>query len=58
MDSLEFRILDATTVYQDNFGSIYWIEVLQGLRKVKHIGIKYYYVRNDVYRQIVDVKFT
>ena len=35
-------------MWQDNLGSISWTGKGQGLRKVKHIGIKYHYVRSMV----------
>ena len=37
-----------TVVYQDNLGTISWTDNVQGLRKVKHIGVKYHYVRSKV----------
>ena len=37
-----------TIVQQDNLGAICWTNAVQGLRKVKHIGIRYHFVRNAV----------
>ena len=34
-----------TVVNQDNLGAIAWTKEVQGLRNVKHMGIKYHYVR-------------
>lgn len=48
----------ATTIYQDNLGAISWTEHVQGLRKVKHVGIKYHYVRESVDAKHVTVQYT
>lgn len=47
-----------TIVHQDNLGAIYWTNEVQGLRKVKHIGIRYHYVRDAVEEKSVEVKYT
>ena len=46
-----------TVVYQDNLETISWTEGVQGLRKVKHVGIKYHYVRSKVYNATVKVLY-
>lgn len=46
-----------TTIYQDNLGAISWTEHVQGLMKVKHVGIKYHYVREAVVRKDVEVAY-
>lgn len=46
-----------TVVYQDNLGSISWTGTVQGIRKVKHIGVKYYYVRSKVENKTVKVLY-
>lgn len=47
-----------TNVYQDNLGTISWTTEVQGLRKVKHVGIRYSYVREAVDNQLVNVLYT
>lgn len=47
-----------TQVLQDNLGSISWTEDINGLRKVKHVGIKYHFVRDCVESKIVKVGYT
>lgn len=50
--------MSPTTVLQDNLGTISWTEEMQGLRKVKHIGVKYHYVRDTVDSETVQVSHT
>ena len=45
---LQSRQQSETVIYQDNLGTIRWTDDVQGLRKVKHIGIRYNYVRDAV----------
>lgn len=33
-------------IYQDNLGTISGIDGVKGLRKLKHIGFKYHFVRS------------
>ena len=47
-----------TTVLQDNLGAISWTQDVQGLRRVKHVGIKYHYVRDSIENKDAEVKFT
>ena len=47
-----------TVVYQDNLGSISWTEDTQGLRRVKHVGIKYHFVRDSIETKHVEIKYT
>lgn len=47
-----------TTIYQDNLGAIRWSEDVQGLRRVKYVGIKYHVVRSKVDSGDVTVIFT
>lgn len=49
---------EPTTIFQDNLGAISWTDHVQGLRKVKHVGIKYHYVREAVQHKHVCVKYT
>lgn len=37
-----------STIYQDNLGAISWTRNVEGLRRVKHVGIKYNYVKEAV----------
>ena len=46
-----------TTVHQDNLGTITWTNEVQGLRKVKHIGIRYHYVRDAVDSKSIQVQY-
>lgn len=39
-------LLTVTTIYQDNLGAITWKNHVQGLRKVKHVSLRYHYVRS------------
>ena len=45
-------------MFQDNLGTIRWTEDVQGLRKVKHIGMRYHYVRDAVDTRNVAVQYT
>lgn len=47
-----------TVVFEDNLVSISWTDTAQGLRNVKHVGIKYQYVREAVKCKAVEVRFT
>lgn len=47
----------ATVIHQDNHGATSWINEVQGLRKVKYIGLKYFHDRESVTEQQVQVKF-
>lgn len=44
-----------TSVYQDNLGTISWTDIVQGLRKVTQIRVKYDYVRSKVEDSVVKV---
>ena len=46
-----------TVVHQDNLGTISWTNEEQGLRKVKHIGIRYHYVRDAVDSKAIEVEY-
>lgn len=46
-----------TVVHQDNLGTISWTNEVQGLRKVKHIGIRYHYVRDAVDARAIEVEY-
>ena len=45
-----------TVVHQDNLGTISSTNEVQGLRKVKHIGIRYHYVRDAVDSKALEVE--
>ena len=47
-----------TIVYQDNLGTIRWTDEVQGLRKVKHVGIRYQFVKQAVDERHVQVLYT
>ena len=47
----------APTVHQDNLGATCWTNEVQGLHKVKHIGIFYQYVLNAVDSKTVQVHY-
>lgn len=40
---------------QDNLGAISWTNTVQGLRRVKHVALRYHYVRSIVEEKIVRV---
>ena len=56
LEELEVKQCYPTAVFKDNLGTISWTEDMQWLRKVKHIGIKYHYIRDSVQAKIVQVK--
>lgn len=45
-------------VMQDILGCISWKEQVQGLRRVKHIGLRYHYVRSVVSAGHIEVVYT
>lgn len=45
LEALNISDPNPSVVYQDNLGTINWTEEVQGLRKVKHVGLKYHYVK-------------
>lgn len=47
-----------TLIRQETFGAIRWTEDVQGLRNVKHVGIKYHFVRSMVESGTVNIDFT
>lgn len=57
---IELQVIDGapTTIMQDNLGTISWTEGVNGLRKVKHVGIKYNYVRDAVDTNVCKVEYT
>lgn len=46
-----------TVMFQDNLGTIKWTESVQGLRNVKHVGIRYHYVREAVESSAIIVQY-
>lgn len=48
LQSIDVDRNNSTKVYQENVGTSSWTEDVQGLRKVKHVGNKYNYVRDIV----------
>ena len=46
-----------TIANQDNLGAICWSNEVQGLRKVDHIGIRYFYVNDAVESKTVRVQY-
>ena len=46
-----------TVVHQDNLGTISWTTEIQVIRKVKHIGIRYHYVRDAVDEKAIEVEY-
>lgn len=57
MAELEAIQTQPTVLHQDNLGAICWTTEVQGLRKVKHIGIRYHYVRDAVDERAVQVEY-
>ena len=46
-----------TVLYQDNLGAICWTSEIQGLRNVKHVGMRYHFVREEVEKKTVTVQY-
>lgn len=44
-------------MFKDNFGTIGWTEIIQGLREVKKFVAKYHYVRSKVDENVLRVVF-
>lgn len=55
LHDLGVQQLSPTKVLQYNLGIISWTEEMQVLRKVKHIGLQYHYVRDAVDSETVQV---
>lgn len=47
-----------TSVLQDNLGTITWTQDVQGLRRVKHVGLRYHFVREMVDNMDIKVIYT
>lgn len=47
-----------TAIMQDNLGAISWTEDVQGLRRVKHVGLRYHFVRDMVSNGKVEIVYT
>lgn len=47
-----------TVANKDNLGAIAWTEEIQGLQNVKHIGIRFHFVREMVSKRSVVIKYT
>ena len=58
MKELDLPLEEPTLVRQDNLGTISWTEGVSGLRRVKHVGIKYHAVRECVIEIEVQVYYT
>ena len=57
LDELGVSQSDPTVLHQDNLGAIIFTNELQGVRKVKHIGIRYHYVRDVVDSKALQVQY-
>lgn len=55
---LEFLGSTPILVLQDNLGTISWTERVQGLRNVKHVGLKYQIVKEAVEKKPNQVLYT
>lgn len=49
---------DETNIRQENLGAIYWTAEVQGLRKVRNIGLRYQFVRKNVEEGRLKVIYT
>lgn len=58
LSELGFKIEGPTVMYQDNLGTIRWTSEVQGLRNVKHVGIRYSFVKEIVENQEIQVLYT
>lgn len=52
-----FPVSDTTTIYQDNLGAISWTTGVQGMRRVKHVGINFNVVRDMVDGNHISVQY-
>lgn len=57
LNDIGLELPKPTTIFQDNLGTISWTEEVQGLRKAKHIGIKYHYVKESVQNGKIEVQY-
>ena len=57
LSELEAEQSNLTVVHQDNLGAISWTTEIQGLRKVKHIGIRYHFLRDAVEEEAIEVTY-
>lgn len=55
---IDFPEKAETVIWQDNLGAISWTEKVQGLRRVKHVGIRYHFVREAVDSGRIKVLYT
>lgn len=55
---LGFGIDIPTPVRQDNLCTIEWTEELQGIRNVKHVSLRYNFVKENVQRKDIEVFYT
>ena len=55
---LSLSVEGSTGLLQDNLRAISWYEGVQGLRRVKHVGMNYHYVRDMVDKKFVSIDYT
>ena len=55
---LDIEMSSPTPVQQDKLGAIKWTKEVQGLRNVKHVRIRYHFVKEAVQRKDVEVVYT
>ena len=58
LSEIGIKQVSATNIYQDNLGSIAWTKEVQGLRNVKHVGIRYHFVKEHIEKKDVQVSYT
>lgn len=55
---LALPVTKPTLICHESFGAILYTELLRGLRKVRHTGTKYHYVRSEVEKKTVRGEYT
>lgn len=58
LEELSIAQASETIIYQDNLGFIKWTSHVQGLRHVKHVALRYHYIRNIVESRQIKVVYT
>ena len=57
LGELGFEVKTPTAVYQDNLGAISWTSAFTGLRRVKHIALKFHHVKEAVANRLISVEY-
>lgn len=57
LHELEIYDTGITEIFMDNIGSISWVAKVQGLPRIQHTGIKYYFVRKPIEKGTVTMLY-